>query len=194
MTPMRPPRAEFRVFQPGLLKHLKAHLPEAVFLQNSQHETTHDLYILSARDQVHNVKIRHGHLKVKRWLGQTPEGFDIYQSQGKFAFPITGETVREVFATLGLTFPKKAKTYDHAAFLALLNAHPSVTTRVVRKKRHKFMLNDTVCELATVQIDKHKVESFCCESTDPQAVDQVVQAVGLTLAMNTTYVDALKAR
>ena len=156
MTPMRPPRAEFRVFQPGLLKHLKAHLPEAVFLQNTQHETTHDLYILSARDQVHNVKIRHGYLKVKRWLGQTPEGFDIYQSQGKFAFPITGETVR--------------------------------------KKRHKFMLNDTIYELATVQIDKHKVESFCCESTDPQAVDQVVQAVGLTLAMNTTYVDALKAR
>lgn len=194
MTPMRPPRAEFRVFQPELLKHLKAHLPENVFLQNSQHETTHDLYILSARDHVHNVKIRHGYLKMKRWLGQTPEGFDIYQPQGKFAFPISGATVEEIFATLGLTFSKTTKSYDQASFLALLHAHPSIKTRVVRKKRHKFTLNDTICEYATVYMNKHKVESFCCESINPQAVDQVVQATGLTLAINTTYVQALKAR
>lgn len=194
MFPTKPPRAEFRVFQSGLLKHLKAHLPEDVFDQSTHHETTYDIYILSTRDNVHNVKIRHDYLKVKRWLGQTPEGFDIYQPQGKFAFPVSSETVREVFVTLGLTFSKNDKSYDQASLLALLHAHPSIRTRVVRKKRHKFTLNDTICEYAIVYMDRHKVESFCCESINPQAVDQVVQATGLTLAINTTYIQALKTR
>lgn len=192
MTPTRPPHAEFRVFLPGLLPHLQKRLPEMVLATKPAHETTQDLYILSNQDHVHNVKIRQDHLKMKKWLGQTPEGFDIYQPYNKFAFPVSQSHVKEILSTLGLTIPLEASCYDKETFLALLETHDTLRTRQVLKTRHKFMLDGTMCEYAAIQLENRTIDSFCCESTDPKAVAKVIHQLGLTFALNTNYVEALK--
>lgn len=99
-----------------------------VLATKPDHETTQDLYILSNQDHVPNVKIRQDHLKMKKWLGQTPEGFDIYQPYYKFAFPVSQSHVKEILSTLGLTIPLETSCYNKETFLALLEKKTRLIT------------------------------------------------------------------
>ena len=93
------PRAEFRVFGQGILDIVTISMWEAqakLFKIRQSGET----YILSRHTNEANVKIRDGLLDIKTKVGETDEGYEIFQPRGKFQFPVDKGELQSIFNNL----------------------------------------------------------------------------------------------
>ena len=186
------PRAEFRVFGQGVIDAVKQKMWNGRTVLQQARRMPAETYVLSARTDEANVKVRDGLLDIKTKVGETPEGYEIFQPRGKFRFPLQKAELATILAHLGVEVLLEEEAYSFDEFLALARRHPDLAPVTVEKMRHGFTIDGVICEYAQVWFNGALVESACAESENYAAMKSVVEGLGLAGWKNTNYLRAAK--
>ncbi|MCC6513510.1 MAG: hypothetical protein IT187_05820, partial [Geothrix sp.] len=73
------PRAEFRTFGQGVIELVKEKMWNGKTVLFQARRMPMETYFLSAKTNEANVKVRDGLLDIKTKVGETPEGYEIFQ-------------------------------------------------------------------------------------------------------------------
>ena len=186
------PRAEFRVFGHGVIDIVKQKMWEAKAVLDKARKMPPETYFLSVRTSEANVKVREGLLDIKTKVGQTPEGYEIFQPRGKFQFPVKKEELATILSHLKVDMRLDKETYTLEEFIAMARKHPDLVPVAVEKMRYGFTIGGIICEYAQVWFNGALVESACCESENYAGMRQVIEALGIAAMPNTNYLKAAK--
>jgi len=186
------PRAEFRVFGHGVIDIVKQKMWEARAVLEKARKMPPETYFLSVRTSEANVKVREGLLDIKTKVGQTPEGYEIFQPRGKFQFPVKREELATILSHLKVDIRLDKETYTLEEFIAMARKHPDLVPVAVEKMRYGFSIGGIICEYAQVWFNGALVESACCESENYAGMRQVIEALGIAAMPNTNYLKAAK--
>lgn len=186
------PRAEFRVFGKDIIESVKEHMWNCKAVLFKARVMPEETYILSTKTNEANVKVRDGLLDIKTKVGETNEGFEIFQPRGKFQFPVKKEELAEILRHLQAEIELTQETYTFEEFCRMIRNHHDLFLVSVEKKRYGFTVNGVICEYAQVWFNGALVETACCESEDYEAMAQAVEALGLSDMPNTNYLKAAK--
>ena len=186
------PRAEFRVFGHGVIDIVKQKMWEAKAVLEKARKMPPETYFLSVRTSEANVKVREGLLDIKTKVGQTPEGYEIFQPRGKFQFPVKREELATILSHLKVDMRLDKETYTLEEFIAMARKHPDLVPVAVEKMRYGFTIGGIICEYAQVWFNGALVESACCESENYAGMGQVIEALGIAAMPNTNYLKAAK--
>jgi hypothetical protein len=186
------PRAEFRVFGHGVIDIVKQKMWEAKAVLEKARKMPPETYFLSVRTSEANVKVREGLLDIKTKVGQTPEGYEIFQPRGKFQFPVKKEELGTILSHLKVDMRLDKETYTLEEFITMARKHPDLVPVAVEKMRYGFTVGGIICEYAQVWFNGALVESACCESENYAGMRQVIEALGIAAMPNTNYLKAAK--
>lgn len=186
------PRAEFRVFGKDIIKGVIEHMWACKAQLFKARVMPAETYILSKKTDEANVKVRDGLLDIKTQVGLTPEGYEIFQPRGKFAFPVKKDELAVILKNLEVEIPIEKEEISFDEFCAMVRACPDLALVTVEKKRFGFSVNGVICEYAQVWFNGALVESACCESEDYAAMKAAVEALGIAGLPNTNYLRAGK--
>lgn len=186
------PRAEYRVFGQGIIDTVRQKMWDAGALLQKARRMPPETYFLSALTDEANVKVRDGLLDIKTKVGQTPEGYEVFQPRGKFQFPVKQEDLAAILAHLKVPIALDKETYAIEEFVAMARRHPDLAPVNVEKMRYGFTVEGVICEFAQVWFNGALVESACCESEDYGAISRAVAALGIAGMPNTNYLKAAK--
>lgn len=186
------PRAEFRVFGKDIIKGVKEHMWSCKATLYAARVMPPETYFLSRRTDEANVKVRDGLLDIKTKVGETPEGYEIFQPRGKFRFPVTREELSTILTHLKAEIALDKETYTLEEFVAMVRENPDLAVVSVEKKRYGFSVNGIICEYAAVWFNGAMVETACCESENYAGMKEAVDLLGLSGLPNTNYLKAAK--
>jgi len=186
------PRAEFRVFGPGVVDLVKEKMWNGKTVLFQARKMPAETYFLSARTNEANVKVRDGLLDIKTKVGETPEGYEIFQPRGKFQFPVKKADLATILTNLKVEMALGQDTYTIDEFITIARRHPEMTAVSVEKMRYGFTIDGVICEYAQVWFNGAMVESACAESEKYDAMKTVVEGLGLSAMKNTNYLRAAK--
>ena len=186
------PRAEFRVFGKDIIENVKEHMWECKAILYKARVMPAETYILSKKTNEANVKVRDGLLDIKTKVGQTEEGYEIFQPRGKFQFPVKKEELQTILKNLQVEVALNKEEYSFDEFCQMVKDHNDLTLVTVEKKRYGFSVNGVICEYAYVWFNGALVETACCESEDYASMKTAVEALGLSSMENTNYLKAAK--
>ena len=186
------PRAEFRVFGHGLIDRVKERMWNGKTVLYQARRMPAETYFLSAATDEANVKVRDGLLDIKTKVGETPDGYEIFQPRGKFQFPVKREDLATILSHLQVEMELTAETYTIEEFIDLARAHPDLCPVAVEKMRYGFTIDGIICEYAQVWFNGAMLESACCESENYDGMRQVIEGLGLATQANTNYLRAAK--
>ncbi len=186
------PRAEFRVFGQGIIDIVKQKMWDAGAHLQKARRMPPETYFLSTRTSEANVKVRGGLLDIKIKVGETPEGYEIFQPRGKFQFPVKRGDLATILGHLKVEIPLEKETVTIEEFIEMARRHPDLVPVSVEKMRYGFTVGGIICEYAQVWFNGAAVESACCESENYAGMRQVVEALGIAAMPNTNYLKAAK--
>ncbi len=186
------PRAEFRVFGHGVIDIVKQKMWEAKAVLEKARKMPPETYFLSVHTSEANVKVRDGLLDIKTKVGQTPEGYEIFQPRGKFQFPVKRQELATILSHLKVDIRLDKDSYTLEEFIAMARKHPDLVPVAVEKMRYGFTVGGIICEYAQVWFNGALVESACCESENYAGMRQVIEALGIASMPNTNYLKAAK--
>ena len=186
------PRAEFRVFGHGLIDRVKERMWNGKTVLYQARRMPAETYFLSAATDEANVKVRDGLLDIKTKVGETPEGYEVFQPRGKFQFPVGREDLATILSHLKVDLPLDQDSYSFEAFVAMARRHPDLCPVTVEKMRFGFTVDGIICEYAQVWFNGALIESACAESENYAGMQQVVDGLGLAALPNTNYLKAAK--
>lgn len=192
ITAMNAPRAEFRVFGQGLIEQLQPRMYNGRTVLLQARRMPPEVYLLSVAGEDANVKLRAGLLDIKLKVGETAEGYEIFEPRAKFELPIAQADLATTFEWLGARPPLTQQRYDSAQLLALARADAALRLVTVEKMRHGFSIDGIVCEFAQVWFNGALIETACVESTDLASMRRVIAELGLAELPNTSYLRAAK--
>ena len=185
------PRAEFRVFGQGIIDIVGIsmwHAQAKLFKIRQSSET----YILSRHTNEANVKIRNGLLDIKIKVGETEEGYEIFQPRGKFQFPVKHEELATIFENLQVPVKLEQQVCTIDEFLDLVAESPELTAVAVDKERYGFSVDGVICEYGEILFNGALVETACAESEDYSAMKSVIEMLEIASFENTNYLKAAK--
>ena len=186
------PRAEFRVFGHGIIDRVKERMWNGKTVLYQARRMPAETYFLSAATDEANVKVRDGLLDIKTKVGETPEGYEIFQPRGKFQFPVGREDLATILSHLKVDVPLDQDSYSFEAFVAMARRHPDLCPVTVEKMRYGFTVDGIICEYAQVWFNGALIESACAESENYAGMQQVVDGLGLAALPNPNYLKAAK--
>lgn len=186
------PRAEFRVFGQGVIDTVRAHMYNGRTVLQAARRMPAETYFLSVNTNDANVKVRDGLLDIKTKVGETPEGYEIFQPRGKFQFPVRREDLATILSHLKVDLPLNQDSYAVDDFVAMARRHPELCPVTVEKMRYGFTVDGIICEYAQVWFNGALIESACAESENYAGMQQVVDGLGLAALPNTNYLKAAK--
>jgi hypothetical protein len=186
------PRAEFRVFGKGVIDLVKEKMWNGKTVLFQARKMPAETYFLSARTDEANVKVRDGLLDIKTKVGETPEGYEIFQPRGKFQFPVKRADLQTILSTLRVDTALTEDSYTIDEFIAMARRHPEMSAVSVEKMRWGFTIDGVICEYAQVWFNGAMVESACAESENYAAMKAVVEGLGIAAMPNTNYLKAAK--
>lgn len=186
------PRAEFRVFGQGIIETVEPRMWDAGAHLQKARKMPPETYFLSVKTSEANVKVRDGLLDIKTKVGETPEGYEIFQPRGKFQFPVKRADLAAILAHLKADMPLEKETCTIDEFVAMARKHPDLVPVTVEKMRYGFTVGGVICEYARVWFNGALVESACCESEDYTAMGRAIEALGIAALPNTNYLKAAK--
>jgi hypothetical protein len=186
------PRAEFRVFGHGIIDRVKERMWNGKTVLYQARRMPPEIYFLSAATDDANVKVRDGLLDIKTKVGETPEGYEIFQPRGKFQFPVRREDLATILSHLKVDLPLNQDSYAVDDFVAMARRHPELCPVTVEKMRYGFTVDGIICEYAQVWFNGALIESACAESENYAGMQQVVDGLGLAALPNTNYLKAAK--
>ena len=186
------PRAEFRVFGQDINEQVEAKMWDAGATLQKARKMPAETYFLSAHTDEANVKVRDGLLDIKLKVGETPEGYEIFQPRGKFQFPVKQTDLAAILSHLkaGMKLDRGSYTVDQ--FIAMARAHPDLVPVTVEKMRYGFSIDGIICEFAQVWLNGALVETACCESENYAGMRRAVEALGIAAMPNTNYLKAAR--
>jgi hypothetical protein len=186
------PRAEFRVFGQGVIEQVKSKLWNGKTVLFQARKMPAETYFLSALTNEANVKVRDGLLDIKTKVGETPDGYEIFQPRGKFQFPVKKEDLATILSHLKVSLPLDQDTYTIDEFIAMARRSPDLTPVSVEKMRYGFTIDGIICEYAQVWFNGAMVESACAESENYDGMRSVIEGLGLEKLPNINYLKAAK--
>jgi len=186
------PRAEFRVFGQGIIDIVTERMWNGKTVLQQKRKMPKETYFLSVHTNEANVKVREGLLDIKTKVGQTPEGYEIFQPRGKFQFPVKREDLVTILSHLKVNMALDRDTYTIEEFIEMARKHPNLVPVSVEKLRYGFTINGVICEYAQVWFNGALVESACVESENYAAMKEVVESLGIAQMPNTNYLKAAK--
>lgn len=186
------PRAEFRVFGAGVIDLVKERMWNGKTVLFQARRMPAETYFLSTRTNEANVKVRDGLLDIKTKVGETPDGYEIFQPRGKFQFPVGKEDLATILSHLKVEMPLDQDSYAIDPFIAMARRHPELAPVTVEKMRYGFTIDGIICEYANVWFNGAMVETACAESENYDGMRKVVEGLGLAAMPNTNYLRAAK--
>lgn len=186
------PRAEFRVFDQGVIEHVQQRIWNGKTVLFAARRMPMETYFLSVHTNEANVKVREGLLDIKTKVGETPEGYEIFQPRGKFQFPVKRADLAEIISHLKVEMKLDADSYTIDEFIAMSRKHPELAPVTVEKMRYGFTIDGIICEYAQVWFNGALIETACAESENYAGMKQVVEELGLADRPNTNYLRAAK--
>jgi hypothetical protein len=186
------PRAEFRVFGQGVIEPVKEKMWNGKTVLFQARRMPAETYFLSVHTDEANVKVRDGLLDIKVKVGETPEGYEIFQPSGKFQFPVNKTDLATILAHLKIEITLDRDRYTIDEFIHMARLHPEMTAVAVEKMRYGFTIDGVICEYAQVWFNGAMVESACAESENYQGMKAVVEGLGIASMPNTNYLKAAK--
>ena len=185
-------RAEFRVFGQDIIEGVRSRLWNGRTVLGQSRRMPAETYILSRLTNEANVKVRAGLLDIKVKCGETPDGYEIFEPRGKFAFPVGRPDLLEIASQLRVTLPLEGDTCTFEAFLEMVRQHPDLVAVTVEKVRYGFTIDGVIGEYAQVFFNGAMVESACVESDRHDAMREVIAGLGLADRPNVNYLKAAK--
>ena len=186
------PRAEFRVFGQGVVETVRAHMYNGKTILFQARRMPAETYFVSANTNDANVKVRDGLLDIKLKVGETPEGYEIFQPRGKFRFPVSRADLAEILSYLQAEMPLDRDTYALESFVEMARAHPALRVVTVEKMRYGFTIDGVICEYAQVWFNGAMVETACAESENYAGMKTVIEGLGISGLPNTNYLRGAK--
>jgi hypothetical protein len=186
------PRAEFRVFGQGVIDLVKQLMWNGKTVLFQARRMPAEMYFLSANTDEANVKVRDGLLDIKTKVGETPEGYEIFQPRGKFQFPVKREDLLTILDNLKVKMQLAQDSYTIDEFVSLARKHPELSPVTVEKMRYGFTIDGIICEYAQVWLNGALVETACAESENYAGMQQVIEGLGIAAMPNTNYLKAAK--
>jgi hypothetical protein len=186
------PRAEFRVFGQGVIETVRAHMYNGRTILFQARRMPAETYFISANTNDANVKVRDGLLDIKTKVGETPEGYEIFQPRGKFKFPVSRADLATILSHLKAEMSLDKDSYTIEAFIEMARAHPALRVVTVEKMRYGFTIDGIICEYAQVWFNGALVETACAESENYAGMKQVIEGLGISDLPNTNYLRAAK--
>jgi hypothetical protein len=186
------PRAEFRAFGQGLIEVVKEKMWNGRTILYQARRMPMETYFLSAKTNEANVKVRDGLLDIKTKVGETPEGYEIFQPRGKFQFPVKKEDLATILSHLKTEMLLTQDMYTIDEFIAMARNHADLVPVTVEKMRYGFTIDGIICEYAQVWFNGAMVETACAESENYSGMRQVVEGLGIGERPNTNYLKAAK--
>jgi hypothetical protein len=185
------PRAEFRVFGQGIIDivGLSMWTAQAKLFKIRQSSET---YILSRHTNEANVKIRDGLLDIKTKVGETEEGYEIFQPRGKFQFPVKNEDLATILEHLQVAVKLEQPVCTFDEFLDIVAQSPDMTAVAVDKERYGFSVDGIICEYGEILFNGAMIETACVESEDYAAMKSVIEKLEIAVFENTNYLRAAK--
>ena len=184
-------RYEFRAFAQnfGLVEEKMRRLSEFEKFRESS-----EIYILSAANNDHNIKIRYGMLDIKVFVKEQ-SGLQQWQPHMKAEFPLRVDEIRDaVFPALNVAIPQfKRSEYSFEQYLEeIIQPHPALFVAKVFKRRFGYTINACIGEVAELLINGAAIKTIAVESLDVGAVLQAKEILGLHDYENVSYLLAIK--
>jgi len=186
------PRAEFRVFGQGILDIVKPAMWKAQ-AKLFKIRTSGEIYFLSKLTNEANVKVREGLLDIKTKVGETEDGYEIFQPRGKFQFPVKKDDVDEILKNMMVEVSLEKETYTLDEFIAIVNEHPDLAAVDVQKKRYGFSIDGIICEYGQICFNGAMLETACCESEDYVEMKKAIESLEISKYENVNYLKAAKS-
>lgn len=186
------PRAEFRVFGHGIIELVQSNMWNGKTVLFKARRMPVETYFLSEVTNDANVKVRDGLLDIKTKVGETPEGYEIFQPGGKFQFPVNKADLEIILSNLKVEMALDADRYEIDRFIGMVRKHPGLAPVTVEKMRYGFTIDGIICEYAQVWFNGALIETACAESENYAGMKAVVEGLGLADFPNTSYLRAAK--
>ncbi len=186
------PRAEFRTFGQGVIDLVKEKMWNGKTVLFQARRMPMETYFLSTKTNEANVKVRDGLLDIKTKVGETPEGYEIFQPRGKFQFPVKKEDLATILSHLKAEMDLTQDMYTIDEFIAMARKHADLVPVTVEKMRYGFTIDGIICEYAQVWFNGAMVETACAESENYAGMRQVIEGLGIAAMPNTNYLKAAK--
>jgi hypothetical protein len=186
------PRAEFRVFENGIIEHVKERIWNGRTVLFKARRMPVETYFLSVHTNEANVKVREGLLDIKTKVGETPEGYEIFQPRGKFQFPVKRDDLATIISHLQVEMDLTQDSYEIDTFIKMVRQHRELTAVDVEKMRYGFTIDEIICEYAQVWFNGALVETACAESENYAGMKTVIEELELASKPNTNYLRAAK--
>ena len=180
------------VFGTDVIDKVKASMWKCSAVLHKARKMPVETYFLSARTTEANVKVRDGLLDIKTKVGETPEGYEIFQPRGKFQFPVPKEDLATIISHLKVEMPLDKDQYSIEEFIEMTRRHSDMVPVQVEKMRYGFTVDGIICEYAQVWFNGALVESACCESENYEGMKKAVEALGISDMPNTNYLKAAR--
>ena len=128
------PRAEFRTFGQGIIEKVTKSMWKAQ-ARLFKIRTSSETYFLSVHTNEANVKVRDGLLDIKTKVGETDDGYEIFQPRGKFEFPVGKAEVATILDNMLVKVDLDKETYTLDDFMKIVENHPDLAAEAIDKTR-----------------------------------------------------------
>ena len=159
-----------------------------------QFRESSEIYILSATNDRHNIKIRHDTLDIKVFVKEK-QGRQQWLPTMKAQFPVKTAIIRDkVFPVLDVA-PSgfKRSQYLLAQFIQdIIQPHPALSIAQVFKRRFGYTVNGCISEIAELLINGAAIKTIAVESLDVETVLQAKELLRLQEYENVSYLLAIK--
>jgi exopolyphosphatase/guanosine-5'-triphosphate,3'-diphosphate pyrophosphatase len=183
------PRYEFRIWGDSL-GPLRDKL-QAMAQPSSK--SSDESYLISAATDRSNVKVRAELMDIKVLVAED-RGLEQWKPILKAGFPLAGAIiVEQVFPSLELKAPQLTKSeYSFNEFLdEIIRPNPQIAIVTVSKTRHQYTIGACASEYSNILINRVARDTVAVESTDPDAVLQLVQQLGIRQS-NVSYIREIR--
>ena len=183
------PRYEFRIWSESLTPLQKKLEAMAQAKETKSQET----YLVSAVTEKCNAKIRAELMDIKLLIAED-RGLEQWKPLMKSGFPLSSAAIGEqVFPSLAVPAPKLAKSeYSMDEFFSeVVASEPKIAVVDVTKTRYQFNIGVCATEYSNITINKTPRDTVAVESTDPDAVLELVKKLGIN-EPNVSYIREIK--
>ena len=183
------PRYEFRIWSESLTPLQQKLEAKAEARETRSQET----YLISAVTEKCNAKIRAELMDIKV-LTAEDRGLEQWRPILKAGFPLSNSAIAEqILPSLQLTPP--ALTMDDYTmeefFQEVVRKEPKIAVADVTKTRYQFNIGACAAEYSNITINKMPRDTVAVESTDPDAVLQLVHELGIN-EPNVSYIREIR--
>ncbi len=187
----QPLRFEFRIFGQGFGRERDEIRKRSPCTGN---EEVLDIYLVTAANEINNVKIRERVLDIKVLTG-VERGLELWKPCLKIDFPISGsDGVTDLFHALAVQAPALSRIEVDVQDLMtqIIWPHPEILVAEVCKQRSFYQIGECRVEIDELLVNGAAIQSISLECEDAAEILRIQQLLGMKRYLNINYLIALK--